>query len=297
MRVGAVAYRWAGVCGTTLNTLVGVGVRCDDEDRGLGESLVVSVLPGKIERRQSLPFAVRAVGGDVDGTLALGEDGRLWALRGGTHTVVREGVRQLVGAGVTDTDGHAWAFRDGVLTPLHDHAVDERAVAIGAGDAGGVVVVFADRIVGFDAGGGVRFSLDVDADGLGAVRAVGQDGDVVVVASTDAVFVVERATGQKRRVPCALTVDCVAVIGQRALCGTSSGLYALDLDDDAVRAFRPSLRAHQLHRTTDGLAIVSDLFIGSSDDGMSVTSRDLSGLIRTFEKGSTEGAPVGRSRS
>ena len=39
-----------------------------------------------------------------------------------------------------------------------------------------------------------------------------------------------------------------------------------------------------------GVAIVSDLFIGSSDDGVDVTSRDLSGLIRVFEKGAAHRA-------
>ncbi len=291
MRVGSVAYRWAGVCGSSLGHVVGVGVRCDDEDRAIGESLVVSVLPGKIVARQTLHCAVRAVGGDPDGVLVLCERGRVSLLTQGPPHELRTDVRQLVGHVICTNDGEGLQWRDGAFV-----SVASGCVAVGEGDHGGAVVVAraGDEhvISGFDRDGARRFSLSVA--GLGEVRAVAHDGDVVVVASVGAVFVIERATGEKRRLSCGVDVDAVSVVGPRALFGSVGGLYALDLDDDAVRAFRPSLRAHQLHRTDDGVAIVSDLFIGSSDDGVDVTSRDLSGLIRVFEKGSSEGAAVKR---
>ncbi len=72
---------------------------------------------------------------------------------------------------------------------------------------------------------------------------------------------------------------CMGKIGARTLYGTPTGLFAQDGDDD-VTIFRPSLRAHHITPIDGGLAIVSDLFIAVTDDGIDLLIRDLAAFVR-----------------
>ena len=48
--------------------------------------------------------------------------------------------------------------------------------------------------------------------------------------------------------------------------------------------FRPSLRAHTLAVRGGVLAVASDLFVATSDDGLDFSTRDLTSFVRLAEQ-------------
>jgi len=272
LRAGAVAHRYGGVVGAVGGSLVAVGVRCDDEDHRIGESTLVRLSPGKVEAIARLPFSVFAAGGDVERPLLLDHEGRL---RDKGGSVVIDDVRAIIGHAVLRNPGALHDARDG-------RHIASGVFAVGQDDDGYVAAVDSG-LVFFTASFKERGRLALAP--LGAVVAVCGGGPFIGLLVERTLVIVDRPTGHVTRAALPSEGRCIARAPRRFLIGGRAGLCARDDDDDRVRPFRPSLRAHQVTWTGPGdarsrLVVVADLFIATSEDGEDLATRDLSGYVR-----------------
>ncbi len=287
IRAGSVTHRYAGATGTSINSLHVIGVRCDDEDHAVGDAAVLAMGPGRASLVARLPFTVVAVGHSARAVLGLDTHGQLWRIVGDRVDPIdgADGVVQVVGAFVRRQDGTVWRVDDdGVL-----HLVAQRVRAMGQADNEGIVGIQVE-----DANEATSTGLvAVCRDRSGAEHArmalppidgtfdvVAADGGELGIVAGRTLVLGQRATGEVRRVRLDEDVTCLARLAQRWFLGSKAGLFTLDDDDDRVRLWRPSLRAHQLLRVADGLVVVTDLFVATSDDGIDIVSRDLSSFVR-----------------
>lgn len=274
LRAGAVAHRWAGVTGDHLDALCAVGVRCDEEDRSIGEAIVLDLGRGRITTRARLPFAVRAVGGTRQAPLLLDEGGGLWRLDGETPRHLLDEVVQVHGTVARTRDGRVVTI-DGDAT---------RVLATDARGLGEGVIVTGDGLLLIDDGVPGRRSTWTPPS---TVTAVHRRGDDVGVCGDRQLFILDtsRARSLVRTVPGPQVVDCLGRASDRWLLGCRvGGLLALEDGHDAIVVQRPSLRAHQIVRLGDGgFAAVSDLQVATSDDGVDWLGRDLSSVVRHFQ--------------
>lgn len=275
LRAGAVAHRWAGVVGEHADALCAVGVRCDEDDRRVGESLVVELGPGRLTPRARLPFVVEGVAGTARMPLLRDAHGVLWRLDGDTPVHVLDGVVAIHADLALTRDGRVIAVAtDGTL----------RELTVGVRGLGDGVIVVDDGLLLIDHG---VVGRKVAWTPPSTVTACHRRGDAIAVAGDDRLFVLDAggASPLVRAVPGPALVHCLARAPDRWLLGcTVGGLLALEDGDDAIAVKRPSLRAHQLVRLGDGgFAAVSDLFIAISDDGVDWLGRDLAGLVRHFQ--------------
>jgi hypothetical protein len=268
----APAYAWAGVVVDRRGTLSAVGVRSDDEKGRQGESVLVELLPGRHVVRQRLPFVVRAVGGTGERPLVLDERDRLWRLARTPEKIADD---------IVDVCGAFSRQRDGRVVRIDDdegpRVVAEHATAIGDG----LIATETDiwRVDGNDLQRVWAWA------GPTPVHAGATWGpEVAVVAGLTCTVLPSGPSSTRRRmVTLPAVATCLARAPGRWLLGSpKNGLYALDDDDDDVRLVRPSLRAHQLVRTADGVVAVSRLMLSVSDDGRDWVGRDLSSIVRAL---------------
>jgi hypothetical protein len=284
IRAGSVTHRYAGATGTSINSLHVIGVRCDDEDHAVGDAAVLAMGPGRAALVARLPFTVVAVGHSARAVLGLDTHGQLWRIVDGRVDAIdgADGVVQVVGAFVRRTDDTVWRVDDdGALQPVAQHVR-----AMGQADNEGIVGLQLDEAAGTglmavcrDRRGDehARMALPpID----GTITVIAADGGELGIVAGRTLVLGQRATGEVRRLRLDGDVTCLARLAQRWFLGSKAGLFTLDDDDDRVRLWRPSLRAHQLLRVADGLVLVTDLFVATSDDGIDVASRDLSSFVR-----------------
>ena len=259
-KIRSVAHRYAGAAARSLDDIVAVGVRFDDDDPSFGESLAVRLRPGRVEAIAPVSGPVRAVAYAGRDVVVVDHKGVLKKLSG---EVLPEGVR----------DVHDTADGGGRLVALvGDDVVDvaSRATVARVKDAVSV------------RGGLVRAAHGVfDLHGHkvveGAVDAVCAAADGLAVARGKTLSL------NNRSLPLPFAVQTVCKAAGRWFCGSNQGGLAV-VDDNAVRPLRPSLRAHQLTPVGHGLLVVSDLFVATSDDGLDFVSRDLAPYVRLAEK-------------
>lgn len=254
-----------------------VGVRCDDEDRRVGDALLVDLGPGQIRARARLPFAVRAVAGTAAAPIVLDESGSLWHIDHGAAPMrLADGVRALVDRFALGDDGVV-------------HAIDHhppRCVATGALHVGAGVMVVAGGVQLIDRMNDDDTVLPLIPVALPPhVSACHRDGAHVAVAGEETVTLLDVTAGTVRTLQAPRGIRSLARSLDRWLLGsTASGLHVLDDGDDVVRALRPSLRAHQLSCFGDaGVVAVADLGISTTDDGVEWLGRDLAGLVRLMQ--------------
>jgi hypothetical protein len=271
---GAGAYAWAGVVGPRLAELQAVGTRSDGESRRLGESVLVELSPGKVTPRLRLPIVVRAVGGTAPAPLLLDEEDRLWRVTSDAQQVA-EGIVDVCGSLALGRDGRVVVVDGGDGEP---RLVAERVTAVGDG-----LIATVDGLWPIEAH--VRQPL-LDWTPPAPVTAVARRGHEVAVVVGRTCFVLQLggASLRMRAAQLPVAVTCLARAPGRWLLGSpTSGLYAIDDDDDDVCLIRPSLRAHQLHGVDDGVVAVARLYVGSSDDGREWLARDLSAIARVLQ--------------
>jgi hypothetical protein len=277
LRAGCVANRWAGVIVGTDGAVCAVGVRCDDEDRRVGEALIVDLGPGQIRARARLHFTVRAVAGTAAAPIVLDECGGLWRIDNDAAPVrLADGVHALVDRFALGENGVVLA-----VDKNPPRRVAEGARHVGAGVMvvdGGVQLI--DRMIDDDT---VLPLIPVALPPH--VSACHRDGAHVAIAGDKTVTLLDLAAGTARTLHAPRRIQSLARSLDRWLLGsTSSGLHVLDDGDDVVRALRPSLRAHQLARFGDaGVVAVADLSISTTDDGVEWLGRDLAGLVRLMQ--------------
>jgi len=296
-----VTHRYAGATGTSISQLRVVGVRCDDEDHAVGDATVLAMGPGRAEVIARLPFTVVAVGHSGAAVLCLDTHGQLWRIMAGRVDAIDGaiGVVQLVGAFARQQDGTVLRIGAGVDDNDDDDTNDNddgglqvvarQVRAIGQADNEGIVGIEVDQ--GRGAGGDGLVAVCRDRSGTeharmalppieGAIDVVAADGGELGIVAGRTLVLGQRATGEVRRLRLEHDVTCLARLAQRWFLGSKAGLFTLDDDDDRVRLWRPSLRAHQVLRVADGIVVVTDLFVATSDDGIDIVSRDLSSFVR-----------------
>ena len=288
LRAGSLTHRYAGATGTSITNLLVVGVRCDDDDPSIGDATLFTMRPGRADAMARIPFPVVSLGSSGDAVLLLDGHGRLWRTDAVDATASVSAVDEA-GPDVVQVVGPWVRRRDGTVVRVDDAgavvAITTGARVIGQAEHGVVVAVESRSSGGLVAVGrdgvGVeqwRITLPVVDDDVVAVAA---DGDALAVVAGRMLVVGQRATGAFRRLPLTADVVSLARLGTRWVLGSpSAGLFSLDDDDDRVSLWRPSLRAHQVLRLHDGIVAVSDLFVATSDDGIDLVSRDLTGFMR-----------------
>jgi hypothetical protein len=294
LRAGSLTHRYAGATGTSITKLLVVGVRCDDDDPSIGDATLFTMRPGRADAVARIPFPVVSLGSSGDAVLLLDGHGRLWRTDSAAVDATAKAVSVVDEAGpdVVQVVGPWVRRRDGTVVRVDDAgavvAITTGARVIGQADHGVVVAVEALSSGGLVAVGrdgvGVeqwRITLPVVDDD---VVAVAVDGGAVGLVAGRTLMVGPQATGEFRRLPLVADVVSLARLGTRWVLGSpSAGLFTLDDDDDRVTLWRPSLRAHQVLRLHDGIVAVSDLFVATSDDGIDLVSRDLTGFMRLAE--------------
>jgi hypothetical protein len=254
--------------------LIAVGVRFDEDDHDVGESMVVRLRPGRCEPIGRVDGVARALV-VVDGTphVLLG-DGRLVHIRDTQAKDVAGGVVDVVAHGV----GALALFADGVVATVGAPVTQAFGIVPGgrrlASDGTRVVVATKDAVVD------VARAVTVLEHGGDAVTVV--DNIVAVVGGNHVVVGDGRSV---RTFPAPHALHSIARFAGRTFVGSrAAGLFLLLDDDDRVRPLRPSLRARSL-RVGDGrLLVTADLFVACSNDGEDFVSRDLAGFIRLAEK-------------
>ncbi len=288
LRASSLTHRYAGATGTSITRLLVVGVRCDDDDPSIGDATLFTMRPGRADAVARIPFPVVSVGHSGDAVLLLDGAGRLWRTDSAAVDATASAIDEA-GPDVVQVVGPWVRRRDGTVVRVDDAgavvAVTTGARVIGQADHGVVVAVESLSSGGLVAVGrdgvGVeqwRTTLPVVDDD---VVAVAVDGGAVGLVAGRTLMVGPQATGEFRRLPLVADVVSLARLGTRWVLGSpSAGLFTLDDDDDRVSLWRPSLRAHQVLRLHDGIVAVSDLFVATSDDGIDIVSRDLTGFMR-----------------
>lgn len=260
------AHRFAGAAARSLDDIVAVGVRFDDDDPSFGESLAVRLRPGRIEPIAPISGPVKTVALLQRDVVVVDHRG---VLKKVTGEALLEGVKDL------HDDGQR------LLALQGDDVVDvaSRATVARVKDAvslkGGLVRA-AHGVFDLD---GVRV-VDGAVDAVS--RAVLSGGGVDVAVARGKVLTVNN-----KQLPLPFVVQSLCKAAGRWFASSKQGgLVVVDLSEGAgvVRPLRPSLRAHQLTAVGDGLLVVSDLFVATSDDGVDFVSRDLAPYVRLAEK-------------
>lgn len=253
----SVAHRFGAACAVDVNDVYVAGVRYDDDDPLVGDSLLARLRPGRLEAVARFDGIVRAV------------------------AKAQRGVVVLVGDTLKDTAG----------------AVVKSGVADLTTTAGGALALCGDDVVDVDTGGTVCRAKDAIGLRGGVVRTahgvVALDGSVVVEGAVDAAAVVDDRVAFARgkelvvgaaRYPMPWPVQTIAAACGKVFVGSKlGGLGVVDVDEARVVPLRPSLRAHQLLPVAGGLVVVSDLLLATTDDGQDFISRDLTPMVRLVE--------------
>lgn len=260
-KIRSVAHRFASACARDLNDIFVVGVRFDDDEPGMGDSLVVRLRPGRVEAVAAISGIARTIGFCGNDVVVL-DDGN--ALRNVNREVVLDSVTDL--------------YDDGkrLLALRGDDVVDVATRATVARAPGAVSL----------RGGVVRTTRGVtDLDGNALVSGV---VDIACQSGKSLAYVRGRTLtidGTTLALP--WNAHSLARVFNKWFIGSHQGGLAV-VDDGKVVPLRPSLRAHQLTLVgppqKTGLLIVSDLFVALSDDGVDFVSRDLAPFVRLAEK-------------
>ncbi len=253
----SVAHRFGAACAVDVNDIYVAGVRYDDDDPLVGDSLLARLRPGRLEPVARVDGIVRGVVKAQRGLLVLVGD----TLKDSAGAVVKTGVVDVVAA------------------------------------AGAALALCGDDVVDVDSGATVCRAKDAIGLRGGVVRTahgvVALDGRVVVEGAVDAAAVADAgvvfARGKEltiadARYPMPWPVQAIAAACGKVFVGSKlGGLGVVDEDVGRVVALRPSLRAHQLLPVSQGLVVVSDLLLATTDDGQDFISRDLTPMVRLVE--------------
>lgn len=276
-RSRSIAHRWGPIAPVSSTEQLAVGIRFDEDEGAAVDSFLLRLSPGELQLVEHLPGLVAA--------LTISRAGRAFLI-GTDGVLVSEGRRHAV------SGAHA-------LAPLGDEvavaAADRLWVASGDGShvapglelrarlitpiADGIVLATdEERLLWTD---GSRQREVALPPGL-RISALGADdtGRIVVVAGRDVLF-----GDLERVVPVAkapFDVQCAAVYqGRVLLASRARGLFVWAPDQgDVVAPLKPSLRAHTLVVRAGQLAVASDLFCATSDDGVEFLTRDLARFMR-----------------
>ncbi|MDP2341346.1 MAG: hypothetical protein Q8O67_10330 [Deltaproteobacteria bacterium] len=258
----SVAHRFAGACARSLADVTVLGVRYDDDDHKVGDTLVVRVRPGRLDPLASIGGPARAIAchPTEDVVVVVDDRGVLRSLDG---TSLLTGVLDLC----EDRVGHRLLAlqEDGAVV---DVVTGQQLVQVaGARSIRGGVVIAAEAVVGFDGSRLHEGAVDV-ATASGARFAWSKGKNLVVDGRS---FV--------------LTQPAHALCFAFGECFVGSQVNGLSVVDEAgLRSLRPSLRAHGLNVVDGGLLVVADLMLATSDDGVDFVSRDLAAYVRLAEK-------------
>ena len=280
--VSASNHRFAGAIVVGVDDVVVLGVRHDDEDHRVGDSLLLRLQPGRVDVVASLPWPAKAISALVDGRFLVvdGADSLHVVDSHAGPVLLRSGVRALRDGVVLGHDGDvARAVCDaGVVVLVPCGHVDGGAV-IGTSTTPGTILIGARNgsVVELGEAGEERWrAAPADASSFkDPVDAVALVDGVVAIAAGCCLQV-----GPRRYVLKRPASSLAQWQGQWFVGSTAGGLSVVDDDEPVVRTLRPSLRAHQLLVADDGLVIVSDLFVATSTDGLDFFSRDLSAFVR-----------------
>ncbi len=237
--------------------------------------MVLRLRPGTVEAVASLPTVGRSLAACDAGLLVVDVNDVLWSVRPDSEPVeLRYGTRALANHGiVVDSDGGVWRCNSdgtaqswGTVAGAHllGPVTEERAI-VGTSDG---------RVVEVDASGRQRELFSLGA----GITALSPSLPLVAAAGKRVVAVDELGVQQSFTVPHDVSSVC-SWRGRVFIGSTVGGLF--HIDDGVVRPLRPSLRAHQLLPLDDGLIVVSDLFVATTealDDDF--LSRDLSTFVR-----------------
>ncbi len=272
--VGVGRHHFASACATTAQDVIVLGVRSDDECPTVGDAMVLRLRPGHVDAVATLPTAGRAIAvGDV-GLFVVDANDVLWLVRPDTDPLeLRQGICALANHGiVVDTDGGVW--RCGHADTAHFWGTVAGAHLLGPVTTDGAIVGTSDgRVVEVDASGRQRELLAVGT----SIDALSPSLPLVVATGKRVIVLDEHAAPQSFTLPHDVTSVCSW--RGRVFIGSTAGLF--QIDDGVVQPLRPSLRAHQLLPLHDGLIVVSDLFVATTealDDDF--LSRDLSAFVR-----------------
>lgn len=273
--VGVGRHHFASACASTAHHLVVLGVRSDDERPTVGDAMVLRLRPGSIEAIATLPAAGRTIAACDAGLLVVDVNDVLWSVRPDSEPAeLRFGIRALSSHGiVVDSDGGVWrCSSDG--TQAFFGAVAGAQVLGPVAEDRAIVGTIDGRVVEVDASGRQRELLTLPTP----ITALSPSWPLVVASGKRVVVVDEAGAQQSFAVPHDVSSVC-SWRGRVFIGSTVGGLY--HVDDGVVLALRPSLRAHQLLPLADGLIVVSDLFVATTealDDDF--LSRDLSAFVR-----------------
>ncbi len=261
-KIRSVAHRFAGAAARSLDDIVAVGVRFDDDDPSFGESLAVRLRPGRME-------TVAAISGPVKSVALFHKDVVVVDARGALKKVSGESLLDGV-KDVYDDGQRLLALQGDDVVDVASRATIARvkdAVSLKGGLVRGATGVY-------DLAGKLLVAGAVDA----VARALlpGGGSDVAVARG-------KMLTLNNKQLALPFVVQSLCKAAGRWFASSKQGGLVV-VDEGVVRPLRPSLRAHQLVAVGNGLLIVSDLFIATSDDGLDFVSRDLASYVRLAEK-------------
>ncbi len=246
-----------------------LGVRFDDEDPSIGDTLALRLRPGRLDAVAALAGPARAIACCGDDVVFIDARGDLRTLEGGR---VLEDVIDL--------------FEDGEGASLSGSPPESRLLALqGSGEV--VDVVTGAAVLRVRGARSIRGGAVVTSDALYTLDGVkAHNGPVDVAASSG--HRLAWAKGRNLVVdgrPFVLRQPAHALCFAFGDCFVSSNISGLSVvDEHGLRALRPSLRAHTLTVLNDGLLVVSDLMVATSEDGVDFISRDLASYVRLAEK-------------
>lgn len=273
--VGVGRHHFASVCASTAQHLLVLGVRTDDERPTVGDAMVLRLRPGTIDAVAALPAAGRGIAACDAGLLVVDVNDVLWSVRPDADPVeLRFGIRAVANHGiVVDTDGGVWRCASDGTAQAWGTVPGAQVIGPVAEDR--AIVGTADgRVVEVDACGRQRELLSLGA----SISALSPSLPLVAAAGKRVVAIDEHGAQQAFTVPHDVSSVC-SWRGRVFIGSTQGGLF--HVDEGVVQALRPSLRAHQLLPLADGLIVVSDLFVATTealDDDF--LSRDLSAFVR-----------------
>ena len=254
----SVAHRFAGACGRGVSDIHVLGVRYDDDDHKIGDTLVVRMRPGRLEAVTAMSGPARCIACLGKEVVVVDDGGALRTLDG---RVLLEGVVDLC-----DQRTRLLALTEGGA--VVDVVTGQELVRVpGARCISGGVVVAAESVTGLD---GRRLHEGVvDVATAAAGRLAWSKGRSLVVDGR----------------PFMLSHPAHALCFAFGACFVGSTVSGLSVVDEAgLRGLRPSLRAHGLAHADDGLIVIADLMLATSDDGADFISRDLAAYVRLAEK-------------
>jgi hypothetical protein len=283
-RIRALGNRYADAC-LVDGDIVAMGVRYDEDDPVVGDSLVVRLRPGRAEALGHCSGIARSLA-VVDGVPhVLRSDGQLLRLHNGAATLLRDGVLDLVAHGeqalTLDADGVVALLGATPATALG--RVDGATLL--ASDGRRVVLATRDGVVTLDGDptDGSTTARTASALTNGPPVALAVAGDVIAAVVESSLSIAQGTN--VRRFNVGHPLHSVACFAGRVFAGSrTAGLFVLVDGDDRVRPLRPSLRARSLRVSGGRLVVAADLLVAVSDEGDDFVSRDLAAFIRLAEK-------------